>query len=125
MTAKLTGPRLEAKSGRAKQLVVFLHGYGADGDDLIELGQHWRAMLPDVAFVSPHAHERCAGAPMGRQWFALSASRAVDDARSAEDRWKGARGRQARHRRLPRRGARPSSGSTKAGSRFAASARGR
>jgi phospholipase/carboxylesterase len=90
MTAKLTGPRLEAKSGRAKQLVVFLHGYGADGNDLIELGQHWRAFLPDCAFVSPHAHERCAGAPTGRQWFSLSAARGVDDARSAGDRWKGA-----------------------------------
>ena len=53
MPAKITGPRLEAKSGRAKQLVVFLHGYGASGDDLIELGQHWRPLLPDTAFVSP------------------------------------------------------------------------
>ena len=90
MPAKLTGPRLEAKSGRAKQLIVFLHGYGASGDDLIELGQHWRPLLPDAAFVSPNAHELCPGAPMGRQWFALSAARGVDDARSAEDRWKGA-----------------------------------
>jgi phospholipase/carboxylesterase len=90
MTAKLTGPRLEAKGGTAKQLVVFLHGYGADGNDLIELGQHWRSILPDAAFVSPHAHERCAGAPMGRQWFPLSAARGVDDARSAEDRLRGA-----------------------------------
>jgi phospholipase/carboxylesterase len=90
MTAKLTGPRLEAKSRAAKQLVVFLHGYGADGNDLIELGQHWRAILPDAAFVAPHAHERCAGAPMGRQWFALSTARGVDDARSADDRLRGA-----------------------------------
>lgn len=90
MTPKLTGPRLEPKSGKAKQLVVFLHGYGADGADLIELGKHWRNALPDAAFVSPHAHERCAGAPMGRQWFALSAARGVDDARSADDRLKGA-----------------------------------
>jgi phospholipase/carboxylesterase len=90
MPAKLTGPRLEAKSGRAKQLVVFLHGYGANGDDLIELGAQFRGLLPDSAFVSPNAHELCPGAPMGRQWFALSAARGVDDARSAEDRWKGA-----------------------------------
>ena len=90
MTDKLTGPRLEAKSGKAKQLVVFLHGYGADGNDLIELGKQWRNWLPDTAFVSPHAHERCTGAPMGRQWFALSAARGVDDARSAEDRLRGA-----------------------------------
>jgi phospholipase/carboxylesterase len=90
MTAKLTGPRLEAKSRAAKQLVVFLHGYGADGNDLVELGQHWRSILPDAAFVAPNAHERCAGAPMGRQWFALSTARGVDDARSADDRLRGA-----------------------------------
>jgi phospholipase/carboxylesterase len=90
MTAKLTGPRLEAKSGAAKQLVVFLHGYGADGNDLIELGRQWRAVLPDAAFVSPNAHERCPGAPMGRQWFALSAARGVDDERTADDRLRGA-----------------------------------
>src|ERR1700685_3399385 len=90
MSAALDGPRIPAAAGRTSQLVVFLHGYGADGADLIELGKHWRAILPDAAFVSPHAHERCAGAPMGRQWFALSAARGVDDARSAEDRWQGA-----------------------------------
>ena len=90
MATKLNGPRLPPKSGAAKQLVVFLHGYGANGDDLIELGQHWRTMLPDAAFVSPNAHEACPGAPMGRQWFALSAARGVDDARSAGDRLKGA-----------------------------------
>jgi phospholipase/carboxylesterase len=90
MTAKITGPRLEAKSGAAKQLVVFLHGYGADGKDLIELGRQWRNWLPDAAFVSPNAHEPCPGAPMGRQWFALSAARGVDDARSSQDRLNGA-----------------------------------
>jgi phospholipase/carboxylesterase len=89
MTAKLTGPRLEAKSGRAKQLVVFLHGYGADGNDLIALGQQWRALLPDAAFISPHAPERSPASPMGRQWFALS-NRSPEDPRGAEDRWKGA-----------------------------------
>ncbi len=88
MAAKLTGPRLEAKSGKARQLVVFLHGYGADGNDLIELGQQFRNLLPDACFVSPNAPERCAGAPMGRQWFGLSAS-PPDDPRGAEDRWRG------------------------------------
>jgi len=89
MTAKLTGPRLDAKSGRPQQLVVFLHGYGADGNDLIALGQQWRALLPDATFVSPNAPERCAASPTGRQWFALSA-RPPDDPRGAEDRWQGA-----------------------------------
>src|SRR5271165_4199348 len=88
MSAALDGPRLPASGGRANGLVVFLHGYGADGNDLIELGRQWRALLPQAAFVSPHAPERCLGAPMGRQWFALS-NRPPDDPAGAEDRWNG------------------------------------
>ncbi len=88
MPANLTGPRLDPKGGRAKQLVVFLHGYGADGNDLIALGQQWRALMPDAAFVSPHAPERCAASPSGRQWFPLSSS-APDDPRGAAERWRG------------------------------------
>ena len=53
--AELDGPRLEPRSGTAKQLVVFLHGYGADGNDLIDIGRAWQGLLPDTAFVSPHA----------------------------------------------------------------------
>jgi phospholipase/carboxylesterase len=51
---------------------VFLHGYGADGNDLIELGRAWQQLLPQAAFVSPHAPEPCSQAPVGRQWFALT-----------------------------------------------------
>jgi phospholipase/carboxylesterase len=89
MTANLSGPRLDPKGGAAKQLVVFLHGYGADGNDLIELGAQWRAAMPEAAFVSPHAPERCAASPTGRQWFAL-ASTAPEDAKGAAERWQGA-----------------------------------
>jgi len=70
--AELNGPRLEARSGQARQLVVFLHGYGADGNDLIEIGRAWQALLPDAAFVSPHAPRPCGQAPMGREWFPLT-----------------------------------------------------
>ena len=82
MAAELDGPRLEPRTGAARRLVVFLHGYGADGNDLIELGRVWQPFLPDAAFVSPHAPEPCAGAPIGRQWFALTF-------RDPEERWKG------------------------------------
>src|SRR3954463_6628540 len=71
MAAQLDGPRLEPRSGTAKRLVVFLHGYGADGNDLIEIGRAWQPLLPDTAFVSPHAPEPCGQAPTGRQWFDL------------------------------------------------------
>jgi phospholipase/carboxylesterase len=72
MVATLNGPRIEPRSGKAKQLVVFLHGYGADGNDLIALGKEWQPLLPDAALVSPNAPEPCVGAPMGRQWFNLT-----------------------------------------------------
>lgn len=66
----LDGPRLAPRSGRAPNaLVVLLHGYGADGRDLIDLGELWAPLLPDATFVSPHAPEPCAVAPVGRQWF--------------------------------------------------------
>ena len=70
--ADLDGPRIEPRSGQAKQLVVFLHGYGADGNDLIEIGRAWQGLLPDAAFVSPHAPRPCGQAPMGREWFPLT-----------------------------------------------------
>jgi phospholipase/carboxylesterase len=72
MAAELDGPRLEPRGGPARQLVVLLHGYGADGNDLIELGGAWQPLLPQAAFVSPHAPEPCAQAPTGRQWFNLT-----------------------------------------------------
>jgi phospholipase/carboxylesterase len=70
--AELDGPRLEPKSGKARKLVVFLHGYGADGNDLIDIGRAWQGLLPDVAFVSPHAPRPCGQAPQGREWFPLT-----------------------------------------------------
>ena len=82
MASQIDGPRIQPKSGKAKQLVVFLHGYGADGNDLIEIGRQWRAFLPDAAFVSPHAPDRCALSPAGRQWFPLTM-------RDPEERWRG------------------------------------
>jgi phospholipase/carboxylesterase len=82
MAAELTGPRLEPRSGQTKRLVVFLHGYGADGNDLIEIGRAWQGMLPDTAFVSPHAPHPCGQAPMGREWFPLTF-------RNPDERWTG------------------------------------
>jgi phospholipase/carboxylesterase len=68
----LDGPRIHPAAGPAKSLVVFLHGYGADGNDLIDIGRIWAPLLPDTAFVSPHAPQPCGEAPTGRQWFPLA-----------------------------------------------------
>ena len=80
--ADLDGPRLEPRSGTPKQLVVFLHGYGADGNDLIDIGRAWQQLLPDAAFVSPHAPHPCGQAPTGREWFPLTF-------RDPNERWTG------------------------------------
>jgi phospholipase/carboxylesterase len=72
MMAFADSPRLAPKSGHAKQLVVFLHGLGADGRDLIDIGTMWQSWLPDAAFVAPHAPDSYDGAPVGRQWFPLT-----------------------------------------------------
>lgn len=72
MAQLLDGPRIAPKSGVARSLVILLHGYGADGKDLIDIGRQWQTLLPDTAFSAPHAPEPCGMAPMGRQWFALT-----------------------------------------------------
>src|ERR1051325_5070120 len=69
----LDGPGVAAKSGgKAKQLVVFLHGYGSNGDDLISLAPYWADLIPDAEFVSPNAPFPCELNPFGGfQWFGL------------------------------------------------------
>lgn len=65
----LDGPRLLPQHGKPEQLVLLLHGYGADGNDLIGLAPEWRPILPQAEFLSPHAPFPCEAAPFGRQWF--------------------------------------------------------
>lgn len=69
--SRLSGPRVAPKSGAAKQLVVLLHGVGADGDDLIGLAPALARFLPHAAFVAPNGPEPCDMAPFGYQWFSL------------------------------------------------------
>lgn len=69
---ELDGPRYGPASGGApKQLVILLHGLGADGQDLIGLAPHWGNALPDAAFASPNAPFPCDMAPYGFQWFSV------------------------------------------------------
>jgi len=82
MAAELDGPRIAPRGGMARRLVVFLHGYGADGNDLIEIGKAWQGLLPHAAFVSPNAPHPCGQAPMGREWFPLTF-------RNPDERWDG------------------------------------
>ncbi|MBU3035497.1 alpha/beta hydrolase [Tritonibacter mobilis] len=71
MTRVLTAGRKEPLSGDTRSAVVFLHGYGANGADLLGLADPLAEHLPDTLFVAPDAPEACAGAPMGFQWFPI------------------------------------------------------
>jgi phospholipase/carboxylesterase len=81
MPEHLDGPRIEPRDG-ATALVVLLHGYGANGDDLIALGDGWRQQLPQAAFVAPNAPEEIPGMPGALQWFPLTF-------RDPGERWRG------------------------------------
>lgn len=68
----LSGPRVEpASGGPAEQLIVLLHGLGADGQDLIGLAPHWAQLFPNAAFSAPNAPFPCDMAPYGYQWFSV------------------------------------------------------
>ena len=72
MARPLDGPRIVPRGGKPSALVVLLHGYGANGDDLIALGDAWRRSLPDFVFVAPNAPEMIPGMHGGLQWFPLT-----------------------------------------------------
>lgn len=68
----ISGPEIKPTSGEpAQSLVIFLHGLGADGNDLISLAPYFANGLPHTAFVSPNAPFPCDMAPYGFQWFSL------------------------------------------------------
>jgi phospholipase/carboxylesterase len=72
MAETLDGPRVQpADGGAANKLVVLVHGYGADGNDLIALAPYLQRALPDAAFVAPDGPSPCDMSPMGRQWFPI------------------------------------------------------
>lgn len=73
MTVFLDGPRMPpARGGKPDALVIFLHGFGSNGADLISLAPYWAKALPGAVFVSPNAIENVPQAPGGYQWFPIS-----------------------------------------------------
>ena len=71
----IRGPIIEPSSGNSpKQMIIFVHGYGADGNDLIGLANYFQSTLPEAIFLSPHAPEACSMNPSGYQWFDLTST---------------------------------------------------
>ena len=71
-TLSLDGPIVLPADGAApRSMVIFLHGYGSNGADLISLVGYWQAALPHTVFLSPNAPQPCPGSPGGYQWWGL------------------------------------------------------
>jgi len=71
----LSGPVVPPRQGEPRQLVVLLHGWGADGNDLIGLAPALQPTLPHARFVSPNAPDPCDQNPMGLQWYSFADER--------------------------------------------------
>ena len=56
---------------KPKKLMVFLHGYGASGRDLIDLAKEFKHSIPSAHFISPNAPFNLEYSDGGYQWFAL------------------------------------------------------
>lgn len=71
-TKTLAGPEVLPLSNEApKQLFIFLHGYGSNGEDLISLTPFFRQHFPYAQFISPDAPYQCEMSAFGYQWFSL------------------------------------------------------
>jgi phospholipase/carboxylesterase len=70
--APLAGPASLPAGGAPTSMVIFLHGYGSNGEDLMGLAPYWRPALPQTVFLAPNAPQDCPGAPGGYQWWALT-----------------------------------------------------
>ncbi len=71
MSDDLEFQRRASTSGADSSVVVFLHGYGADGNDLLGLAEPLAPHMPDTVFVAPNAPDRSMANPMGYQWFPI------------------------------------------------------
>ncbi len=54
-------------SENARACVIFLHGRGTNGEDLMPLAEAFN--FPSLQFVFPHAPMHCPDFPGGRMWF--------------------------------------------------------
>ena len=71
VTKLLDGPTISPTSKKVEKIVLFLHGYGANGEDLINIASEWIDILPNTIFYSPNAPFVCDINPSGYQWFKL------------------------------------------------------
>ncbi len=56
-------------SADINRIILFLHGYGANGEDLLSIGRHWQDSLPHTLFIAPNAPYSHPQIPGGYMWF--------------------------------------------------------
>lgn len=71
MTRILKSDTRMPDSGRVQSAVIFLHGYGANGADLLGLADVLAGHMPDTLFLAPDAPEVNAMSEEGLQWFPI------------------------------------------------------
>ncbi len=55
-----------------KQMIVFLHGYGADANDLAGLFPYYKNNFPNALLASIESPFPCEVFPSGREWYPLN-----------------------------------------------------
>jgi len=68
----ISGPEIKSKTQTLSSIVLLLHGYGADGENLISLAAELSKAFPDTHFFSPNGILPFENAPFGYQWFGLN-----------------------------------------------------
>lgn len=81
----LDGPRLAPLSGtKPDALVILIHGYGSNGDDLIPLAAAMQLSLPGAAFVAPNAPSQIPNMASAHQWWPIETFSMAERAAGAD-----------------------------------------
>ena len=62
---------IKPENNKIKNVIILLHGYGGDGNDISAITLNWKRFLPETVFLCPNGHEICSINPSGFQWFSL------------------------------------------------------
>ena len=72
MNLSLKSTIIKPEKKEIESVIILLHGYGGDGEDISLLSLNWKRFLPNTIFICPNGHEKCNINPNGFQWFDLS-----------------------------------------------------
>tara|TARA_B100000131_G_scaffold152853_1_gene148236 strand:+ start:95 stop:748 length:654 start_codon:yes stop_codon:yes gene_type:complete len=72
MNLSLKSTIIKPEEKEIESVIILLHGYGGDGEDISLLSLNWKRFLPNTIFICPNGHEKCNINPDGFQWFDLS-----------------------------------------------------